>query len=354
MIGIICAGQIELSPFVKKYIKVFEENNIEYEIIHWDRSGEERCDPSNYHTFTLPLERYSSKFKKAVPFIKFCRFVSKCVKRRKYDKLVILTTQTAIFSLGLLLGKYRKKYFFDYRDTSYEYLKPYSMLINKICNNSVGMCVSSPGFLEYIKTTAPVSVSHNFQDAYYERRKMECVGGNGEKIVVGYIGVLREFEYLKKLILQFSADNRFEFVIHGSGDCIEQLREFSKDYDNIKVMGAYKEEDKQAIVDSFDMICYNYPTSFVNYPAVANKLYDGLIMKKPLFANSRTFSGKLIKENGLGISVDENSDKVTEELYDYYTSFNREEFAQNCEKYLEKVMNDEKDYIAAIKNIIQG
>jgi len=354
MIGIICAGQIELSPFVKKYIKVFEENNIKYEIIHWDRSGEKRSDPPNYHTFTLPLERYSSKLKKAVPFIKFCRFVSSCVKKRKYEKLVILTTQTAIFSLNLLLGKYKKRYFFDYRDTSYEYIKPYSMLINKICNNSLGMCVSSPGFLEYIKTSTTVSISHNFQDAYYENRQMECKASSGGKIVVGYIGVLREFEYLKKLILQFSSDKRFEFVIHGSGDCLEQLKKFSKNFENIKVMGAYKEEEKQTIVSTFDMICYNYPTSFVNYPAVANKLYDGLIMKKPLFANSRTFSGKLISQNGLGVSIDEDSSLVTEELYNYYTSFNRDEFAKNCENYLDKVLCDEKEYISAIKNIIQG
>jgi hypothetical protein len=68
-------------------------------------------------------------------------------------------------------------------------------------------------------------------------------------------------------------------------------------------------------------------------------------MKKPLFANSRTFSGKLVAENMLGVSIDQDDEKITEKIYDYYKNFDSEKFDASCEKFLQSVLNDEKDYI---------
>ncbi len=351
MTGIICVGQIELSPFAKKYISVLESKNEKYHIIHWDRSGDVRNDSDFVYTYTETLDRYAPKIKKLMPFIRFSRFVKRLVKENKYDRLIVLTTQTALLMLGTLL-KYKNRYFFDYRDTSYEYIKPYGFLINKIADCSLGMCVSSPGFREYIKTNKEMVISHNFQDSCYKSRKLRCNKKIDSRIIMGYIGVLREFEYLKKLICVFGNDSRFEFRIHGGGDDVDKLREFSKSFDNVLVAGAYKEEEKTDILDSFDMICYNYPYSFVNYPALANKFYDGMIMKKPMFANIRTFSGQLIAKNGLGISLDQDDEETADKIYKYYQSFDAEKFEYNCENFLVSVMEDEKNYIKEIENII--
>lgn len=351
MIGIICAGQIELSPFVKKYTKVFDDAGIKYEIIHWDRSGEERNDQEGMYTFTSSLDRYANKLQKLLPFIGFSKFVKRTVKERGYEKLVILTTQTAILIADLLLGKYKGKYFFDYRDTSYEYIKPYAAFVNKLADKSMGVAISSPGFKEYIKTKQNMVIAHNFQDENYEKREVVCKKKTDGRIVMGYIGVLREFEYLKKLVSDFGNDERFEFRIHGGGDDLDRLRQYSEQFSNVLVAGAYQEDEKRDIIDSFDMICYNYPMSFVNYPAVANKFYDGLIMKKPMFANSRTFSGRMIDKNGLGISIDENDSDVTEKIYNYYREFDADEFSSNCEVFLKTVLDDEKAYIKAIEGI---
>lgn len=353
MIGIVCAGQIELSPFVKKYTDVFDRKNIEYEIIHWDRSGCERPETDKMYTFVESVDRYAKNTSKFMPFMRFSCFAKKIIKRRKYEKLVILTTQTAVMLADLLLTSYRGKYFFDYRDASYEYIKPYSILINKLANSAFGMCISSPGFRECIKTKTPMVIAHNFQNKNYENRCLKCEKKNSGSLVMGYIGILREYEYLKKLMANFGNDDRFEFVIYGSGDDVERLREHSKKYENVRVMGEYKEEDKRDILTSFDIICYNYPYSFMNYPAVANKFYDGLIMKKPMFANSATFSGKLIIENGLGISLDEGCLDTADRIYEYYKNFDADEFSESCERFLDTVLEDEKKYVSAIDRITE-
>ncbi len=349
MIGIIVVGDIKLSPFSKKYTDVFDEKGIEYEIIHWNREGGEAVSENNVHTFSCRADRFGSKLKRVMPYIKFSRFARRKIKERKYEKLVVLTTQTAFILFDVLMVKYRKKYYFDYRDTSYEYIGPYSFIVNKIFSKAQFAAVSSPGFLEYIKTKTETFLSHNFQNKNYSERKMFAEKNTELPIVMGYVGVLREYDYLVKLADTFGADKRFKFVFYGAGDDVERLREYCSAYDNVLVMGAYAEKDKPKIIEGFDMICYNYPYSFVNYPAVANKLYDGLIYKKPMFSNSRTYSGRLVAEKGFGISIDQDCTDTCQKIFDYYNSFDESIFAAECEKYLGQVIDDEGRYRASIE-----
>ena len=352
MIGIIMVGEIQLAPFSKKYISVLRERKIPYEIIHWNRYGTQYDDDKNYRTYYERVKRYTSLFSKVSPYINFRRFVKKAVKEQKYDKLIVLTTQTAVI-LYDVLKKYKNKYFFDYRDTSYEYIKIYRHFINRIIENSFATCISSPGFKKYLTDKKELTVAHNFQDKYYEGRKLTCAPRREDgKVILGYIGYLREFEYLKKLTDIFGSDTRFSFELHGGGDCEEELREYAAKYKNVLVCGEYKEEDKMDIVNSFDMICYNYPKSFVNYPAIANKFYDGMICKKPMFGNSRTFSGELIEKYGLGISLDEEDTDIANKVYDYYEKFDREEFQNKCEEFLSGVLEDDKKYIERINEFL--
>ncbi|MCR4718161.1 MAG: hypothetical protein K5768_00850 [Firmicutes bacterium] len=354
MVGIIIIGQMELSPFSKKYIQVLEEKNIPYEAVHWNRSGVKSQYDEIYHTYTEQVLRYGSILSKLLPFLRFRRFAKTIIKEKNYDKLIILTTQTAIILFDVLLSrKYKNKYFFDYRDTSYEYIGFYRRFINKIIMNSYATCISSSGFKKYLTDKKELIIAHNFQDAYYEDRLIHYAGRNNpDKIIIGYIGYLREYEYLVKLIDVFGMDSRFEFHIHGSGDCVDRLKDYAEKYDNVIIYGAYNENDKMRIVDSFDMICYNYPVSFVNYPAVANKFYDGMIRKKPMFANADTFSGEMIEKYGLGISLAQNETEITDKIFEYFNSFDKNEFEENCEKFLHSVLRDDERYISAITDFL--
>lgn len=349
MVGIVYIGQIELSPFVKKYISVLREENIDYEIIHWNRSGIKMPDDDENYTYTEKLDRYGNLIFKLAPFLKFRRYMKKIIRNKRYERLIVLTTQTALMIPMLLIKKYKNKYYFDYRDTSYEYIRPYKYMVDKIINMSAYTCISSPGFAEYLTNKKELILSHNIQYNNYSNRIMSYKRNIKNKIIIGYIGYLREYDYLIKFVDIFGNDKRFEFRIHGSGDCVEKLKEYAEKYDNVNVYGAYDESDKMSIVDSFDMICYNYPENFVNYPALANKFYDGLIRKKPMFGNLNTYSGKLIDTNYLGISLRENEDKISDKIFDYYMNIDEEKFLLGCEDFLKKVIDEDAYYIKSIR-----
>lgn len=351
MIGIILLDAAELTPYLKKYTDVFHANGIKYDLIHWKRENETEYIGDNIFTYTGEFNRYSGMLSKIKPFLGFRRFALKVIKQKKYDKLIILTTQTAFVLGPELIGKYKGKFLFDYRDTSYENLKPYSMYINKIIECSKFTCISSPGFKEYLTPKKDYVTVHNFTNDFLMSRRNEIHKKNpDEKIIIGYIGLLREIEYHKKLIDLFGNDSRFEFRIHGGGEGLDELREYCSKYDNAKVYGVYKETDKMKIMQDFDIICYNYPYSFVNYPALANKFYDGLVLKIPMFANAATFSGQLIAKNKLGISLDENCTDAADKIYEYYRSFDEKEFIDSCNIYLDRVIDEDKHFYEIIKD----
>ena len=356
MVGLIIAAPVARSPFIKKYVDCLEEERIPYEVVEWVRKESGRSAGENTHTFFERTEQYSGLLAKVQPFLHFRRYAKRIIQEKKYDKLVVLTTQSAVVLFDVLLKKkYKNKYFFDYRDTSYEYIRPYKRLIDRIIRNSYATCISSDGFRKYLTDKKELILSHNFQDKYYDGRVLHCAPRHEEgKIVMGYVGYLREYEYLTKVVDVFGNDPRFTFRLYGGGDCEEKLRDYASRYANVEVLGAYKEEDKMAIVDSFDMICYNYPTSFVNYPAVANKFYDGMIRKKPMFSNLDTFSGEQVAKHGLGIGLHENETGIADKIYEYYETFDRAAFEKNCEDYLAKVMQDERRYVEAIRGFLKG
>lgn len=349
---IIYIGQIDMAPFAKRYISAMEEMGITYELIHWDRDGTSQYRGDHIFAFREQILRFVSLRKKLLPFLRFRAFAARHIREKKYDRLIVLTTQTAFFFPWLLLGVYRNRYFFDYRDTSYEYNWLYRTYLNGLIQCAEYVCISSPGFLKHLTPRKQYIIAHNFQFENLSRVRESCQKRREGRLVLGYIGVLRELPYLKKLADHFGGDARFQFQIHGGGDSVEELREYCAKYDNIQVHGAYQEAQKYAIIESFDLICYNYPDSFVNRPALANKFYDGLILKKPLFANSRTFSGKLVRDKGLGISIDEAAENIASQVFTYYERFDADEFSANCDRYLLAVCKEDELYNRAIRTFL--
>ena len=343
MVGLIYVGWIERSPFVKRYTDILDSENIQYEIINWNRYREDSIFEGNIYTYGEKVNHFSKLASKIKPMLNFRKYVKGIIGQKQYDKLVILTTQTAILFPDLI-SKYKGRYVFDYRDASYEYLRLYKSYVTHVVNNPVLSCISSPGFKEYVCGKSPIVISHNMKRSSYESRVTECKKQEGEKIVMGFVGVLREYDYFCKMIDMFGKDSRFEFNIYGGGDNLDKFIDYAAKYDNVTFFGKYDEKDKDNIISTFDMMCYNYPYTFVNYPAVANKFYDGLIHKKPMYANLDTYSGKIVNDNGVGISIKENDPDTTQKIYDYYMSFSAKEFEEICVRVLRNIIKEDDNF----------
>lgn len=352
MIGIVFINELNGCPFIDKYFMMCERHKIEYEVILWNRTGIEREYPDNYRVYTEKSDVNVSKFKKLGAFFRYGKFVNKVIEERKYEKLIMLTTLSAMIAYRLLIRKYQKKFIYDFRDLSYENIGVYRRLVNKLIEKSYFTCISSPGFKDVLADTEYV-MAHNFR--YADIKKSNLYESSiGKKIVLLHIGITRGEEYNKRLADIFGNDERFEVYIVGSGNDTESFVKYVSQFNNIYVQGTYNNEEKSKFIQKADMLLYYYPCDFNCNRALANKYYDGLLYKKPLLGNIGTYSGKRLQERGLGISLDLSDEGFLEKVYNYCCAFDKTVFEEAVQKELNEVLEEDAYYLEKIKEFIQN
>ncbi|KAA0955537.1 glycosyltransferase family 4 protein [Sporosarcina sp. ANT_H38] len=356
MIGIIYIGSINRCPYLKNYTNCLDELAIDYEIISWDRSENTQAEvvESNaqaHHVFKHPSKEQRSPIYKIADFYRFRKYAKKIIHNKNYEKLVVLTTMSGVVILKELCNQYKNKYIFDYRDASFEFFKPFKSILKKIVINSSFTSISSKGFLEVLPEYDNYVMAHNCSS--FETLTSNNQIGNS-KVVVGYIGGLRESDYMKSLMDIFGNDNRFEFIAHGGGENLQELKDYSAGMNNVIFTGEYSETQKKDLIKGLHLICYNYPESFINNLALANKFYDGLLYRKPFLGNINTYSGKLIKSNDVGISLDLKDKEYKNKLYDYYINHNPQAFEKRCDLLLSEIKDENKVYQKNIKDFFMN
>lgn len=154
MVGIILYGPFELAPYAKAYMQMLDGMDIKYDLIGWRRGDAAEYEGENVYIYCgKTAKRFSTPIHKLLPTVKYRRFVKRLIRKKKYDMLIILTTQTAMILPDVLLGRYSGRYIFDYRDKSYEYIKLYRALVNAFARHSKETAVSSPWFAENLTDT---------------------------------------------------------------------------------------------------------------------------------------------------------------------------------------------------------
>ena len=226
-------------------------------------------------------------------------------------------------------------------------------LLTNIIDNSAFTCISSDGFRRILPNREYV-LAHNFRYADLEKQVDAVMLNRSNPIKVSYIGLLREFSYHKRLIDIFGNDSRFVLRFHGDGPEINKIREYASEFNNVEITGRYNNDEKNKYNLDADMLLYNYPCSYNRNCALANKYYDGILYKKPMIANVDTFSGQLVKEKGLGVSLSFalTNDEYKNQVYDYYLGFDQEEFVKNANEELERILQEDKLYVEKIDGFI--
>lgn len=346
-IGIVFSNNLNMCPYMDKYLDVFERKGINYEVILWNREDIGVRYPLNYHVYNKPSDIYGAKWKKIKGFWGFRKYIRKIIKEKKYDKLIFLTTFTAIMCYDLTQHEYANKYVFDFRDLGFESNIIYRKFVKNIINKSYFTCLSSPGFAPVFELNDYV-LAHNFrykdlqQSVNQMKRKTSVV-------TLLHIGITRGEEYNKKLVDVFGGDNRFQIYIVGSGNDTKSFLEYASKFSNISVQGRYDNEQKATLIEKADMLLYYYPSDFNCDRALANKYYDGLIYKKPLIGNISTYSGKRLQNRGIGVAINLNDENVANTIYNYFESLNQYNFLQNAKKELKIVLKEDKIYLEKIE-----
>ena len=217
--GIVGFCNLNIMQYLYKYTNILDEENVEYDVIYWNRLGieEEVNFKGNLIRYDVQMNTYQPFYKKLNNFIKYAIFLQKMIKKKRYDKLIILTTQTAIPICNVLLGKYKGNYIFDYRDITKEYKSTlYKKLVHRIINNSFSTMMSSQGFIDALElnNVKKIQIAHNTK--CLEKSTYKAIINKIDPVIkIVYWGIVRQKEHTKKVCDCFGGDSRFQLIFHG-------------------------------------------------------------------------------------------------------------------------------------------
>lgn len=332
MIAMIGFTDLHIMQYLFKYTNILDDAGYDdYEVIFWNRAGGTYDKPfrGSVAAYEVPLNTYQPFWKKMIAFVKYVVFVRRQIRKKKYEKLIVLTTPTAIVLADLLLGKYRNRYVFDYRDISKEHLsKIYTVFVRAIAKKSCMMPVSSYGFLDVLKLEKDdpkILMAHNTQKIDNAMGYHACVVKH-KSVRISFWGMVRQPEFNCRFCDIFGNDKRFILSYHGEG-VANQIQEYcqKKGYTNIHFTGRYTHSEIPSFAEQTDIIhcVYEFEQDVKMKPALQVKLYDGMKYHIPILLYTGSYASQYMKEFGVSFEVNpERGKKVADEIYEWYQGLN--------------------------------
>lgn len=341
-IAIVGFHNLHLMQFLYKYTEILDRHNVEYDVLYWERDEVQypikfNGTPIKYSYIT---SNYMPKWKKVLGYLKCRRFFINQIKKNKYDKIILLTTQTAIALSLLVLARYKERFIFDFRDLTMEKLPPYKAVEMQLIKHAAFVSISSPGFIEFLPSKGDYVLSHNCKNLFVNKKDMS----KDEPIRLTFWGMVRQEAFQKRICDKFGNDNRFVLSYHGEG-CTEQLAEYcqEKGYSNICFTGRYYLEDIENFVADTDILLNLYENEGKQEHALTVKLYDGIRYQLPMIVANNSFMQRYLKDYSFALPVALDTMK-NDHIIEWYRSLEQTRIQKEMDSFSKKIANDDASF----------
>lgn len=341
-IGIVISGNSFKSPYLTYYINFLDKQKIEYDIICWNRRMIDESGNLSYNVSQNEVKGYFNRF---YSYLGYKKFVIDCLDKNKYDRIIISTIAIAVLLYPYLKKYYRKKYLFDIRDYSL-ILKFTPFILKKIIDDSSATVISSAGFLHWLPKSKKYFITHNFPLELTNENskplfKENFILQNKEFLEITTIGSLRDFEANKLMVDSFKNSNQFILNIIGTGPAYDPLKEYVIDnkISNVAFYGFYQKKDEGDLLKN-SVFLNNFTNLDLNSRTLmTNRFYLSAVFKIPMIVREGTYQAELCKKYSLGCIL--NAERNFEyQLKTYMELFNRENFINGCDRFLNEVEID--------------
>ena len=80
--------------------------------------------------------------------------------------------------------------------------------------------------------------------------------------------------------------------------------------------------------------------------ALPNRLYDGVLFKKPIIATSGTYLGEIVEKHKLGIAINIEDDErnIRNKIDNYIANFDSEKFVNYCNEFLSLALKQQRAF----------
>lgn len=343
-------GKIAYMPYMNFYLDTIKDENIQFELIYWDRDGKPDADlPSRIsraYKFEAHLEEQLPFKNKLKYFVKYRKFALNVLKYNSYDKIIVLHTTPGLTLLDYLVRKYKGRYLLDFRDISYEYIPVYRKLVGILSRNGAMTFVSSDAFRKFLPAEENILTIHNYlEDSLNHKMIRKQLPRERDVLRVSYWGLVRQVDINKKIMDALGNDVRFELHYYGrmqqDGREMEEYAR-SKGYTNVYFHGAYMPVQRYEFAKNTDLIHNVYDCGYTTGNAMGNKYYDGIIFGNPQICTEGSHMGDVISARKVGIVVSLEDNAIADKIWGYYQNMNWSDFETNCTSALDIVLSEQQ------------
>lgn len=147
-------------------------------------------------------------------------------------------------------------------------------------------------------------VIHNSPDASMVRTAPDIPVDKTRTSVV-YVGILAENRLLREMAHYFAVHSGIDFYVAGFGRLEPFFKEMARQYPNIRFLGKLGYAAALGLEEQCDLMTSIYDPAIENHRyAASNKLYESLMLGKPVIVVEGTGMSRIVEENGIGATID--------------------------------------------------
>ena len=350
-------AKIAYMPYMHFYLDMMDSEDIE--LIYWDRDGKPDSEVPNKISKSYRFDHFideDAPFRSKLKiFYKYRKFVLNVLRHNVYDKIILLHTTQGLTIIDYLIFKQKKNYLLDFRDISHEGSRIYRKIVGLLAKRAGCVVVSSDAFRRFLPNNININTIHNYLNDSLLHRNCHAINLRAKPIKISFWGLVRQVSINEKLIDALGNDNRFELHYYGRMQTQGQLLEaYVKDnaYANVFFHGQYFPNQRYEFAANTDILHNIYNNGIVTGNATGNKYYDGIIFRLPQICTQGTFMGKLVSRHDVGLSLDLDSPNLADQIYEYYTTLDKEVFVKHCDETLDKVITEQRKTVSLVKDFL--
>lgn len=136
------------------------------------------------------------------------------------------------------------------------------------------------------------------------------------KLTLAYIGVLSKRRFIDQAVDCMMGMKDSQMILAGGGDLVDFVKERAEKTDNIKYMGKVDYEDTFDIYSKSDLMFAVYNPQIMNHKySAANKIYEAMLLKKPIVVARGTSMDKIVERYDIGFVIDYDKNEFRDLLY---------------------------------------
>ena len=291
---------------VRKFTQYFSKNNIYFKCLCWQREKKE-YDPSGNEKYVLKGGGYSKK-KLAFFYIFWVTIVFFYLVFLRNPKNVIVLACDFDSALPACLASIFRpslRFIYDIHDDfSLRYRLP--VVLKNIISRADKFIKNRAHTVIHVDANRVRQGDINYRVIPnippQKKRSAQLKKHNPPNLIFGYAGLLSNGRGLGSMHKFFNENQHCKLIL--AGNIVNHDGQKLSSLNNVDYLGSIEQESLFQKLENCDaLFCLYDPTLEINRLAASNKVYDALMLNKPIIINEGLLISDVIAEHGLGLVI---------------------------------------------------